>query len=226
LAVLDLTVAVISWKRPRLLRDTLKSIQAQLEGITAHIVVVDNETNPDTRAVIEEASVDWWPVPDNKGINWPLQHLIEPHLTSEFLCVSDHDLHYSRPFKDYLDFLKDNPDVSYCKGAEGPEHAAFGVRDHRGERWKLKHSERGGGLILSTKKFRSTFPLPTNRLIDWDWHCIRTGGVFAVLPGTVAHTGYNDSTRAPGEIVPETHLLVDGAIVSNPDYKPSSDVPG
>src|SRR5207302_2036476 len=63
--VVDLTVCVISYHRPKLLRDTLASIKAQLHGITSRVVVVDNATTPETRAVIEEAGLEGWAVEEN-----------------------------------------------------------------------------------------------------------------------------------------------------------------
>ncbi|WP_020469326.1 glycosyltransferase family protein [Zavarzinella formosa] len=208
---LDLTVIVVSWKRPHLLKDTLASIKSRLEGLSHKIVVADNESSEETRKIIQEAGVECWPLAVNAGINWPVQHLLGPMLDSEFVCVSDHDIFYGRPFADYIAFLRANPDVSFAKGLDSPEHDSFGEREFRGENWLLKRTERGGGLIMRSETLKKAFPLPDHP-INFDWHMCATNGVFAVLPGTVAHTGWRESTREGMREIPEKYLLIDGEI--------------
>lgn len=211
----DLAVIVVSYKRPDMLARTLDSINKNLAGLTARVIVADNETSPETQAVAKAAGAELVAYPDNKGLNFPFQ-TIGGDVDAEFVCTSDDDVFYARPFKDYIDFLKNNPDVMFAKGLDSPEHVELGHREFRGERWSLKRTERGGGLVMRTETLRSFFPLP-DTLLGYDSHLLTRGHTYAVLPGTVAHMGYQ-SSRWQGE-TPEKFIERDGAIIPNtPQY--------
>lgn len=208
----DLSLIVVAWGRPELLAMTLDSIKNQCGGLSVWVVVADNESSTETRAVCEAAGVDYWPIPHNSGINWPIEHLLAPCLNSDFVCVSDADMFFGRPLKTYLDFLRHNPDVAFAKGAEGPEHEVCGEREYNGDVWLLKACERGGGVVMRTETLLQCFPLP-NHLIDFDWHLCEVGGCWAVLPGAVAHLGQHDRTHGNGTPTLENFVYQDGAIV-------------
>ncbi len=206
---MKLLVWVTSWQRPQRLKDTLDSIKRHAD-VPYDIVVIDNESLPETRNVI--ASHKHFLFQDNKGINWPLQHILPGILNHQYIMVCDHDLHFTRPFSLYIEILTRFRQVAIAKGLDGPEHPETGELYHRNERWILKDTERGAGMVMSASWLLDQFPLPEDR-INFDTHLCSNlqWRKIAILPGACIHTGWQDSTWQ--EMTPERYVLQNGRVI-------------
>jgi glucosyl-dolichyl phosphate glucuronosyltransferase len=98
----DVAVVICTWNRCARLRETLASLSAAAvpAAVTWEVVVVDNNSTDQTRAVVEEASRDF-PVPlryvfeRRQGKSWAMNAGIEA-TTSPIIVMTDDDVRVSR----------------------------------------------------------------------------------------------------------------------------------
>lgn len=214
----DLLIWVTSWKRPSHLKMTLDTIVACAD-ISHDIFVVDNESTPETAAVIQNhpAVSGHWLLPTNTGINWPIENLLPMVLAHRYVMISDHDVFFARPFSLFINLLQAFPGIGATKGHDSPEHPTDETLDYKTDTWHVKTTERGGGLVVPADWLLGTFPLPKANT-EFDVHMMQklgqAGKKVAILPKSAVHTGWQlgDSTWQAIEI-PERYILVDGKIV-------------
>lgn len=210
----SLLAVVISWNRPHFLRETLDSLFRQSNPADASILVVDNCSEAETVAVIEQETrlTNYRLLNQNRGINGALEAILTEDVLDhhEFLLVSDADMRYQRPLQLAIDLLASESTVGAVSYQHSPEHPVAGELVSGGRTWLTKWSERGCALFLRIADYRRLRPLPVENFKDFDWWVVRDAPQslqhrnlpLAVLPGGARHLGWRtgDSTWQTTEI--------------------------
>ena len=65
----DLSIIIVNYKTPRLILDCLASVYQHTSGITFEVIIVDNQSEDDSRTIIETAypAVRWFDMGSNSG---------------------------------------------------------------------------------------------------------------------------------------------------------------
>lgn len=203
-----LLAVVVSWNRPQLLTRTLESLFAQLEGVGAEVLLVDNGSAQETRDVIlgENRLSRRLLLDANVGINAALERVLPDDVggSYEAVLISDADMEYRQPFATLLPVLEAVPGLGAVSLQHSPEHPILGDFEFSGHRWLKKHVERGCALLFNARRFQQLRPLPVEKMLDFDWWVMRDaprslraqGEFVAVSPGAAVHLGWRagDST--------------------------------
>lgn len=116
---MDLSIIVVTWNAKRFVDENFGSILADLRGISAEVIAVDNASNDGTADVIAERFPEVKLVRSAKNLGFSRANILAINQSSgKYVCLVNPDVRvFPGCFRTLMDYLEDNPKV----GVVGPK---------------------------------------------------------------------------------------------------------
>ncbi|QJW88603.1 glycosyltransferase family 2 protein [Spirosoma taeanense] len=112
--MVDLSIIIVNYKTPRLILDCLASVRAYTEGITFEVIVVDNQSEDDSRTVVlaQYPEVRWFDMGYNAGFARANNHGIRQAQGRNILLLNSDTLLIDNLLARCVRVLDEQPDVA------------------------------------------------------------------------------------------------------------------